>query len=201
MASLYSKPPSRRVGHLISAKIDADTLSIYYAKLYTLQSDAHSIDYMLVHDEIRKRLDGCDSYTEFGINQGATLAAAMLENPLTVRAYDIKFGWYTQAADLFERYAAEYEIHYGATEISTLDCVIDPVDVLYIDTLHEYEHLTKELARHGDKANRFIIFHDTFAQSGLKRAVHQYVKTHKEWSIVTECDVSVGFMTIEKTDA
>ena len=186
------------MGHLISARIDAATLREYYAKLYTLQSDAHGPDYMLVHDEIGKRLRGCDSYTEFGINQGATLAVAMLENIATVRAYDIKLGWYTQAASLFEKYAAKHLIDYKAAEIDTLDCVIDPVDVLYIDTLHEYDHLTKELARHGDKANRFIIFHDTFAQPELKRAVRQYIEAHDEWSIVTECDISVGFMTIER---
>jgi len=187
------------VGYLISAKIDATTLREYYAKLCTLQSNAHGYDYMLVHDEIRRRLHDCDSYTEFGINQGATLAAAMLEDIATVRAYDIRLGWYTQAAGLFKQYAAGHGIDYKVTESDTLDCVIDLVDVLYIDTLHKYDHLTKELAIHGDKANRFIIFHDTFVRPELKRAVRQYVNTHDEWTIVTECDISVGFMTIERT--
>lgn len=187
------------MGHLISAQIEANTLCKYYAKLYTLQSDAHSADYMLVHDEIKKRLRGCDSYTEFGINQGATLAAAMLEHPKTIRAYDIKFGWYTQAAGLFQQYAEEHSIDYSATECDTLDCIIDPVDVLYIDTQHRYEHLKKELAIHGSKANRFIIFHDTFAQSGLKTAILEYVDANKEWTVVTECRDSVGFMTIERS--
>ncbi len=182
---------------MISAKIEASTLEDYYAKLYKLQSDAHGADYMLVHDEIKKRLQGCDSYTEFGINQGATLAAAMLETPTTIRAYDIKFGWYTQAAGLFQQYAAEHSINYEATESDTLDCVINYVDVLYIDTLHRHDHLAKELHAHGNKANKFIIFHDTFAQPGLKRAVQEYVAANKEWTIVTECNVSVGFMTIE----
>jgi len=142
----------------------------------------------------------CYSYTEFGINQGATLAAAMLENPKTVRAYDIRFGWYTQAADLFGQYAAEHSIDYEATECDTLDCVIDPVDVLYIDTLHKYDHLSKELAIHGDKVSRFIVFHDTLAQPELKRAVRQYVGTDNRWNIVAECDINVGFMTIEKVN-
>jgi len=124
----------------------------------------------------------------------------MLENPATVRAYDIKLGWYTQAADLFTQYAADCAIDYRATESDTLDCVIDPVDVLYIDTLHKYDHLAKELAIHGSKATRFIIFHDTHAQHELKRAVRQYVMANEDWFIVTECDASVGFMTIERTN-
>lgn len=183
---------------MISAKIEADTLEEYYAKLYKLQSDAHGSDYMLVHDEIRKRLQGCDSYTEFGINQGATLAAAMLENLATIRAYDIKLGWYTQAAHLFEQYAIEHSIDYEVTESDTLTCIIDPVDVLYIDTRHKQDHLIAELARHGHNVNKFIIFHDTFAQSGLKKAVLRYIEKNKEWGVVTECNVNVGFMTIEK---
>lgn len=184
---------------MISAKIEASNLSEYYVKLHTLQSDAHGTDYMLVHDEIKKRLRGCNSYTEFGINQGATLAAAMLANPATIRAYDIKFGWYTQAASLFQQYAIEHSIDYIATECDTLDCIIDPVDVLYIDTQHTYDHLKRELAIHGSKANRFIIFHDTFAQPRLKFAIMEYVGANKEWTVVTECNDSVGFMTIERT--
>ncbi len=183
---------------MISAKIDADTIEEYYAKLCKLQSDAHGTDYMLVHDEIKKRVRGCDSYTEFGINQGATLAAALLENPARVRAYDIKLGWYTQAAHLFQQYAAEHSIDYAVTESDTLTCTIDPVDVLYIDTRHKEDHLTEELSHHGSKASRFIIFHDTFAQDGLKKAALKYVSENKEWGVVTECNVSVGFMTIEK---
>lgn len=187
------------MGHLISAKIEAATLEEYYAKLCDLQSAAHGSDYLLVHDEIRKRLSTWGSYTEFGINQGATLAAAMLENPATVRAYDIKLGWYTDAAHLFQDYAKEHAIDYAVTETNTLACRIDPVDVLYIDTLHRYDHLASELAAHGNKAGRYIIFHDTFAQSGLKRAVLEYVECNEEWRVVTERHDSVGFMTIEKT--
>lgn len=184
------------MGHLISAKIEASTLAEYYDKLCALQSNAHGSDYMLVHDEIKRRLRGCHSYTEFGINQGATLAAALLEVPRMVRAYDIKLGWYKEAAHLFDAYSDERGVDYAATESNTLDCIIDPVDVLYIDTLHEYEHLAQELARHGDKARRFIIFHDTRTQPGLKRAVQEYAKGG--WSIVTDCDINVGFMTIER---
>ncbi len=189
------------MGNLISAKIDADTLEEYYAKLCKLQSDAHGADYMLVHDEIKNRLQGCDSYTEFGINQGATLASAMLGNPARVRAYDIKLGWYTQAAHLFQQYAAEHSIDYAVTESDTLICTIDPVDVLYIDTRHKQNHLTEELSIHGDKVNRFIIFHDTFAQPRLKKSVLQYVAENKVWGVVTECNDNVGFMTIGQNES
>ena len=186
------------MGDLISAKIEADALGEYYAKLCILQSDAHGADYLLVHDEIRCRLKGGYSYTEFGINQGATLAAAVLALPDYVRAYDIKLGWYDEAADLFEQYAWAWGVDFEVIESDTLDCTIDPVDVLYIDTLHKKDHLLKEVALHADKVRRYIIFHDTTYAPGLKQAVLQFVGGGDEWRVVTECTDSVGFMTIER---
>ena len=183
---------------MISAAIEANTLEEYYNKLYELQRGAHGDDYMLVHGEIKRRLKDCDSYTEFGINQGATLAAALLEDPSTVRAYDIKLGWYSDANQLFENYTSEHSIDYGVTEGDTLKFEIKPVDLLYIDTLHRYDHLIKELAIHAKQVNKYIIFHDTAAQPGLKKAVKEYVAEHNEWHIITDCNDNVGFMTIKR---
>jgi len=175
------------------------SLSEYYSKIYDLHATAHQPEYMLVHKEIQDRLAECDSYTELGVNQGATLAAAMLKNPKKVRAYDIKLDPYNHARHLFNQYAVDHSIDYTIYESDTLSCILDPVDLLYIDTLHRYEHLTKELARHGDKATKYIIFHDTAAQQGLKKAVQEYVTAHSEWTIVNDCTINVGFMTIKRS--
>ena len=183
---------------MIAPSIKADTLEEYYEKLYNLQSIAHKPEYLLVHDEIKTRLKQCNSYTEFGVNQGTTLAAAILQNPSTVHAYDIKLNRYNKVHSLFKQYADSHSIEYNVMEGDTLNCTITPVDLLYIDTLHYYDHLTKELTLHGNKVNKFIIFHDTHAQPGLKKAVKEYVVAHKEWTIVTDCKVNVGFMTIAK---
>jgi hypothetical protein len=175
-----------------------DTLQEYYDSVYELQSTAHKPDYMLVHAEIKEKMKECDSYTELGVNQGATLAAAMLENPKIVRAYDISLMPYNKAKHHFESYAADYSINYNVVEGDTLTSTLEQVDLLYIDTLHRYDHLTKELALHGNKANKYIIFHDTQAQRGLKQAVQEYVQKNPEWTIVTDCQDNVGFMTIGK---
>ena len=174
------------------------SLQEYYDRVYDLQSDAHNPDYMLVHVEIKEKMKGCDSYTELGVNQGATLAVAMLENPKVVRAYDISLMPYNKAKHHFDNYANEHSIDFNVMESDTLRCVLDSVDVLYIDTLHRYDHLVKELALHGSKVNKYIIFHDTFAQRELKRAVTEYVAAHDEWVVVTNCEVNVGFMTIKR---
>ena len=173
-------------------------LNEYYSKLYDLHATAHKPEYMMVHHEIQQRIIDCESYTELGVNQGATLAAAMIENPKKVRAYDIKLGPYNHAKHLFEQYAVDNSIDYGILECDTLACTLDPVDMLYIDTLHRYDHLTKELALHGDKANKYIIFHDTAAQAGLKQAVEEFVNKNDHWNIIADCKINVGFMTIKR---
>ena len=73
-----------------------------------------------------------------------------------------------------------------------------PVDLLYIDTKHYYSHLIKELALHGDKAKKYIVFHDTVMGKNLDKAVREYVQTTKKWDILTDCKKDVGFMTIER---
>ena len=74
---------------------------------------------------------------------------------------------------------------------------------MYIDTVHRYEHLTKELQLHGSKAKKYIVFHDTESTQGKTRkklgeAVRDFVKKHPEWKIITNCKINVGFMTIKK---
>jgi hypothetical protein len=45
---------------------------------------------------------------------------------------------------------------------------IEDTDLLFIDTLHDYEQLAQELALHGRKARRYIVLHHTttFGETG-----------------------------------
>ena len=188
---------------MISADIQADTLEEYYKKLYELQAKGHGEDYLHVHLEIRHHVKEGMSYTELGVNQGATLAAAMLKNPSKVRGYDITLSWYNKAKHLFEAYAAEHNIDFKVFEADTHKITIEPTDVLYIDTVHKYDHLKKELALHGNKALKKIIFHDMYhiktgKETGLQKAVLEFVASNKGWQVVTTCRTSVGYMTIHR---
>lgn len=184
---------------MISKDIDAVDLQDYYTQLYNLQAEHHRPDYMLVHDEIRLRLKDCASYTEFGVNQGTTLAIAFLEKTPKIRAYDHKLLAYGKAAHHFEAHAKEFNLDFAISEADTLKCTIEPCDLLYIDTYHVYEHLTKELLRHGDRPQKYMVFHDTQANGAqLKKAVKEFVTRNKQWKIITDCDINVGFMTISR---
>jgi hypothetical protein len=184
---------------MIAADIKAVNLLDYYVQLYHAQWQAHTPDYMLVHYEILKHLVNCASYTEFGVNQGTTLAIPLLAGIKKIRAYDISLSPYNKARAHFEDFANSNKVDYQVFEADALLCDIEPVDMLYIDTVHRYEHLSKELNTHGDKAQKYIVFHDTFKpDKRMKDAVREFISTRPAWKVITECDKSVGFMAIAK---
>lgn len=181
---------------------NTNSLEEYSHALFRAQAKAHGDNYMLVHEEIKKQLADCSSYTEMGVNQGTTLATAMLTGIKKIRAYDIKLDAYDPAKHHFENYAKQHNIDYKIFEDSTLKCNIDEVDLLYIDTVHRAEHLLKELALHANKAKK-IIFHDTVISQGkvkLGTVVKEFVNRNAGWEIITDCQIDVGFMTIGKIE-
>lgn len=173
-------------------------LKEYYDLVYNGQKQYHGADYMLVHDEIKERVKGCESYTEFGVNQGTTLCTALFSGVKKARAVELDPKRYNLAKHHFEKYVKENNVDFNLIAGDTLTIDIEETDVLYIDTRHVYEHLTKELARHGHKAKKYIIFHDTVAGRRLDVAVKEYVQKNPQWEIVTDCKKDVGYMCIGK---
>ena len=183
---------------MIKKEIYCENLQEYYDTLKQLQEDCHTIQYTIVHDEIKKHLKECESYTEFGIMQGPTLALACLSGIHKIRAYDINLSWYNKAANLFNQYVDNNNLDFEVNEENTLTCTIEPSDLLYIDSLHEYKHLKSELTLHAAKIKKFIIMHDTTGRPELVRAIDEFLKVNPEWKKITECKESVGFTTMGK---
>ena len=183
---------------MIKKDMHCENLQEYYDTLRQLQEDHHTIQYTMVHDEIKKHLNECESYTEFGIMQGPTLALACLCGMLKIRAYDINLGWYNKAANLFNQYTDNNNIDFEVNEENTLTCTIEPSDLLYIDSRHEYKHLKRELARHAPKIKKYIVMHDTTGRPELIPAIDEFLKDNPCWKKITECTESVGFMTIAR---
>ena len=46
---------------------------------------------------------------------------------------------------------------------NTLNYTLEPVDLLFIDTLHTYSQLSEELKLHHTKVKKYLIFHDTIS--------------------------------------
>jgi len=74
----------------------------------------------------------------------------------------------------------------------TRDIVIDPTDMLFIDTLHNYMQLKTELHNNHSRVRKYIAMHDTttFWVHGetpgtwwLRYAVEEFLLNHPEWEI------------------
>ena len=94
---------------------------------------------------------------------------------------------------------------------SDLECLIEPTELLFIDTWHIYGHLKRELARWNEHVSKYIILHDTTVdewlgetirlgwnaerqskqsgipveeiKKGLWPAVDEFLRDHPEWTL------------------
>ena len=101
--------------------------------------------------------------TEFGVRHGVSTTALLAAQPAVLRSYDI---YHRISADRLAPLAGRTAFTFTVGDTKAID--IEETDLLFIDTLHTYDQLAAELARHGAKARRWIVLHDTttFATRG-----------------------------------
>lgn len=84
------------------------------------------------------------------------------------------------------------------------DLVIAPTDLLFIDSLHEYDHIGREL-KHALKVSRYIIFHDTSLEwiriggRGVIDAVTAFLARNPQWRVKEIFENNNGLTILEKT--
>lgn len=176
------------------------TLEEFYEEIRNLHEKAHGVDYTLVHEAIRNRLRPDSRYLEFGVNQGATAAAALLVRPAAVSAVDIKLENFKPYMHLFTKFAVDYGTHFLAYEQNSINEGSGRIsDVTYIDTDHRPSTLIKELVLHSKGTSEYIICHDTQANLDLYDVIHNFCKSHP-WRIEEHCEQNVGYTVIARTD-
>jgi len=105
----------------------------------------------------------CDHITEMGVREVVSTYALMMGKPKTLICIDIEHPKECGGPECNARYdfAFEQDTDYTFIEGDTLKIEIDETDMLFIDTLHNYKQLREELVLHGNKARKYLIFHDT----------------------------------------
>lgn len=158
-------------------------LQARYAQAAETPSDIN--EHMLV---LRQFASKCDHVTEFGSRwaNGSTIAF-LAAQPKTFVSWDLN-------AELVVSQPVKQLIKMaGATRYqprvgNTLEIIIEPTDMLFIDTLHTGKQLLSELERHCDpaeaKVRKYLAFHDTKTfgvvgedgSAGLRTAIRQFQK-------------------------
>ncbi len=115
---------------------------------------------------LRRYAKECSSVIELGVRSMVStwgilkgLSESALDNPSYV-GVDIELPPIETLASA-SRLAKANGIHFIFTLANDMDIDINPADMLFIDSLHTYCHLTYELETFSSKINKYIAIHDT----------------------------------------
>lgn len=166
-------------------------IDIGYSRVALESSDM--VGHMAV---LRDHARQCQRVTEFGVYDCTSTWGLLGGHPKWLHSYDIIR---RKEVDEVVAVAASSSTNFSFTEASTLDIEIAPTDLLFIDTLHTYTQLKKELELHASKVARYIIMHDTTtfgdmsqgpegdemagSAPGLWLAIVEFLSGHQEWGI------------------
>lgn len=178
-------------------------------EIVTLLQLHHGKEYTLNHDELNNLIDelnGDKKYSsvavkEIGVNQGGSLSSILL-NPgadLIIGIDNVPENFYPYEK-LFIDFAKDEYKKFSFQGISSLNqkAIDIKCDILHIDSLHEYEHLKKELLTHAPNTSKYILIHDTKLYSKQVKAIHEFIKAYPEWKIKKVNKQSVGYHVLEK---
>jgi hypothetical protein len=148
---------------------------------------------------LKKYAEECEIIVEMGVRSIVSTWAFLAAKPSKLISIDIVHPLDYINHDpagcnlhLVERLASENGINFefilgNSLTINPIEC-----DLLFIDTLHDYEQLKGELKIHSDFCRKYIILHDTthFAnkgetegKKGIWRAVQEFIENNKNWAI------------------
>lgn len=167
---------------------------------------------------LRALADGLELAVEFGVKRGAS-SSALLLGAARVMSFDIVA---TPEARLLQQLAGD-RWDYRLEDSRTAE--IPEVDLILFDSLHTFDQLEVELARHGHRSRRYLVFHDvtTFGEVGavgetgrqawtytagggsvprshwgIRPAIDAWQVAHDEWRIAERCVDSHGLLVLER---
>jgi hypothetical protein len=144
--------------------------------------------------------------------------------PEQLHSYDINYSEnIKEVEDLADQNGVFFYFHLN----DVLEVDIAETDLLFIDTYHSYKQLKAELTRHGNKARKWILLHDTtlfgeegmdspivgkegmeslrlsekgmdFIPRGLNHAIHEFLRANTKWRLKEKIESPWGLTILEK---
>jgi hypothetical protein len=137
---------------------------------------------------LRDTASGVKHITEMGVGTGQSTLAWLLVQPDKLVCYDWGF---QDCVPTLQRVKGATDFRFYIADTRIVE--IEPTDLLFIDTRHNYDQLSEELELHPSKVRRYIVLHDTttFADHGedgkppgLWQAVEEFLMAHPEWELM-----------------
>jgi hypothetical protein len=160
---------------------------------------------------LRSYAEKCDHVTEFGVERIGSAWALLAALPKKLVCVDIVHPSSIGASlDEITNAAKEAGVEFQFIHANDLEISIEPTDMLFIDTLHTYPQLSRELLQHAPNVKKYILMHDTETygvvgsepgQRGLLTALEEFLasKEGSKWEIVEVFRNMHGLIVIERT--
>lgn len=153
---------------------------------------------------LKKYAGKCNYVTEFGVRGIVSTWALICGNPRTLISYDL-YHPRRFKGDLSLVYALREETKFSFIKANVLEIDIEPTDLLFIDTWHTCEQLSKELHRHSKNVRKYIVLHDTTTFSevgedggdGLSKALTEFIASNNDWVIKEVFNNNNGLTVLE----
>ena len=147
----------------------------------------------------------CKTVVEMGVRTGVS-TRAFLNTDVQLLSFDIFIDEHVKR--LFDL-AKQQGKNVNYIKENVLNIEIDETDLLFIDTLHTYNQLKQELTLHGNKAQKYIAFHDTYTfglrgednvdKKGLMTAIIEFMTENSHWKFKIHKTNNNGFTVLERT--
>lgn len=153
----------------------------------------------------------CNHITEFGVRSGNSTVSFLNAKPKTLISYDIH---QSKIISSLLSLSKEEKINFTFHKENVLNIIIEPTDLLFIDTWHIYDQLIKELILHEQKCNKYIILHDTetygikgeqlksdpiLNRKGLSFAIEEFLNSNCKWKIKEIFKHNNGLTILERS--
>lgn len=147
----------------------------------------------------------CKTVIEMGVRTGVS-TRAFLNTDVQLISFDIALD--KEVQKLFDEAKKQgKKVQYIQADVLNIE--IEETDLLFIDTYHIYDQLKQELKFHGNKAKKYIAFHDTYTfglvgenrqdKKGLLTAIIEFMIENPHWKFKIHKTNNNGFTVLERT--
>jgi hypothetical protein len=158
---------------------------------------------------LKKYAEQCDIIVELGVRTIVSTWAFLSGFPKKLVSVDYKNPSDYKSLDLpiVEEVSKEKNIEFQFILSDSRTVDIPQCDLLFIDTLHTYGQIKKELELHSSKVNKYIIFHDTETfkikgeinnELGIGPAIEEFLNQNTNWKIHEVYENNNGLTIIKK---
>ena len=152
---------------IIKNKYKMEYTELIFEKLCNLQFDQGTLYRRGIVDinehlpTLRKYASQCEHVTEMGTRFAISTFALIMGKPKKFISIDMNYHFFKPHEAEIVSFAEACGTPFQFVEADVLKIDIEQTDMLFIDTLHTYNQLSKELRKHEKSVNKWIVLHDT----------------------------------------